>query len=208
MDRYFNPVVMAGGVGSRLWPLSRTSFPKQYQVLVDDPEGLSMLQQTFARLGDLSLGTNQMICNQDHRFLAAEQIKALNIKSDLVLEPLGRNTAPAVIIAALRLISKGNDEPMLVLSADHTIADEVAFRNTLLTAHEFALEGQLVTLGVKATFASSGYGYIHCGEALAKGMGYCVDQFVEKPSLEVAEQYLASQDYLWNSGILLCGPVY
>jgi len=206
MDRYFNPVVMAGGVGSRLWPLSRASFPKQYQVLVDNPEGLSMLQQTFARLDDLSLGTNQVLCNQDHRFLAAEQIKALNIKSDLVLEPVGRNTAPAVIIAALRLISSGNDEPMLVLSADHAIADEAAFRAALLTAHEFALNGQLVTLGIKVTFACTGYGYIRCGEALAKGTGYYVDQFVEKPTVHVAEQYLANQEYLWNSGMFVIRP--
>ena len=117
MESCFYPVVMSGGVGSRLWPLSRASFPKQYQVLVDNPEELTMLQQTFARLSDLSLGINQVICNQEHRFLAAEQIKALNIEADLVLEPVGRNTAPAVVIAALRLISNGNDDPMLVLSA-------------------------------------------------------------------------------------------
>ena len=210
MDKCFNPVVMAGGVGSRLWPLSRASFPKQYQVLVDNPEGLTMLQQTFARLGDLNLGTSQVICNQDHRFLAAEQIKALNIKSDLVLEPAGRNTAPAVIIAALRLINSGNDEPMLVLSADHAIADEAAFRAALLMAHELALDHQLVTLGIKATYACTGYGYIRCGEAVAlsltKGTGYSVDQFVEKPSVQVAEQYLASQEYLWNSGMFVMRP--
>ena len=136
MDKYFNPVVMAGGVGSRLWPLSRASFPKQYQQLVDNKRGYTMLQQTFSRLSGLKLGHSQLICNQDHRFLAAEQCREANIITDIVLEPLGRNTAPAVILAALRLLDAGRNEPMLVLSADHSIADETSFRSALVSAHE------------------------------------------------------------------------
>ena len=140
-----NPVVMAGGVGSRLWPLSRVAFPKQYQVLVENEDSLTMLQQTFARLGGLSLGTSQLICNQEQRFLAAEQVRRLGEKIpacagmttaglDIVLEPCGRNTAPAVIIAALRLLQQGVDYPMLVLSADHAISDEEGFRAAIVRA--------------------------------------------------------------------------
>ena len=143
MEQCFNPVVMAGGVGSRLWPLSRTSFPKQYQRLVDNEHGYTMLQQTFSRLSGLGLGHSQLICNQDHRFLAAEQCRAANIDADIVLEPIGRNTAPAVILAALRLIEARSDEPMLVLSADHAIADEASFRSALVSAHELAFLGKL-----------------------------------------------------------------
>jgi len=116
-DKCFNPVVMAGGVGSRLWPLSRSAFPKQYQTLVGLGEGTvdsTMLQQTFSRLDGLKLGLNQLICNQDHRFLAAEQMRELG-PVDIVLEPMGRNTASAVIIAALRLQSVGKEEPMLIM---------------------------------------------------------------------------------------------
>ena len=137
MEKCFNPVVMAGGVGSRLWPLSRVSFPKQYQQLVDNEHGHTMLQQTFTRLSGLELGLSQLICNQDHRFLAAEQFRAANITAEIVLEPFGRNTAPAVILAALRLIEAEMDDPMLVLSADHNIADEAGFLAALENAHEF-----------------------------------------------------------------------
>ena len=115
VDKCLNPLLMSGGGDSRLWQLPRASFPKQYQVLLDNPEGLTMFEQMFGRLGELSFGTNPVICNQDHRFLAAEQIKALNIKSDFVLETVGLNTAPAVIIVALRLIHAVSDEPILVL---------------------------------------------------------------------------------------------
>ena len=122
MNKSFNPVVMAGGVGSRLWPLSRASFPKQYQQLVDNEHGYTMLQQTFSRLSGLGLDHSQLICNQDHRFLATEQCRAASIDTEIVLEPMGRNTAPAVILATFRLVESGENEPMLVLSADHAIA--------------------------------------------------------------------------------------
>jgi len=129
MDECFNPEVMAGGVGSRLWPLSRASFPKQYQQLVDNEHGHTMLQQTFSRLSGLGLGLSQLICNQDHRFLAAQQCHPANIDAEIVLGPMGRNSAPAVILAALRLLEAGTDDPMLVLSADPAIADEDSYRN-------------------------------------------------------------------------------
>lgn len=195
---------MAGGIGSRLWPLSRASYPKQYQQLVDNELGHTMLQQTFSRLSGLEFGYSQLICNEDHRFLAAEQCRAANIDAEILLEPFGRNTAPAVILAALRLVESGVDEPMLVLSADHAIADEASFRSALVSAHELAVLGHLVTLGVKPSFACTGYGYICCGADV--GAGFKVDEFVEKPDEPTAENYLRQGNYLWNSGMFIVRP--
>ena len=202
----FAPVVMAGGVGSRLWPLSRASYPKQYQVLVDNPHNHTMLQQTFDRLHGFNQTHSQLVCNQDHRFLAAEQLRSLGQKSDIVLEPMGRNTAPAVIIAALRLKALNCDEPMLVLSADHAIKDEQAFKQALVEAHELALLGCIVTLGITPSFACTGYGYIGCGQSVSGTSGFEVAQFVEKPDLATAQTYVDSGQYLWNSGMFVVQP--
>lgn len=200
----FNPVVMAGGVGSRLWPLSRAAYPKQYQELVQDGSGQTMLQQTFERLLGLELGVSQLVCNQDHRFLAAEQMRNADLGTQIILEPMGRNTAPAVIVAALRLQKQQQDEPMLVLSADHAIADVNAFQDALKKAHTLALNDLIVTLGIEPTFACTGYGYIKCGQKT--GQGYVVDAFVEKPNLATAKGYYESGRYLWNSGIFIAKP--
>ena len=202
----FNPVVMAGGVGSRLWPLSRASFPKQFQCLINPESGLSMLQQTIARLDGLNNQHGQVICNQDHRFLAAGQVQELGLDQqvDVVLEPMGRNTAPAVLVAALRLLEKGVDTPMLLLAADHAIANIGAFQSALVEAHELAGSGFIVTLGIKPTFACTGYGYIRQGTKLTKG--YVVDTFVEKPDMVLANKYISSGDYLWNSGMFIAKP--
>lgn len=204
MEKCFNPVVMAGGVGSRLWPLSRVSFPKQYQQLVDNEHGHTMLQQTFTRLSGLELGLSQLICNQDHRFLAAEQFRAANITAEIVLEPFGRNTAPAVILAALRLIEAEIDDPMLVLSADHNIADEAGFLAALGNAHELAVAGKLVTLGIEPSFACTGYGYINYGANI--GVGFEVNSFIEKPNEATAKNYIKKGNYLWNSGMFIVRP--
>jgi len=207
MEKYFNPVVMAGGVGNRLWPLSRASFPKQYQRLIDNEHGNTMLQQTFFRLSSLELGVNQLICNQDHRFLAAQQCYAAKIATEIILEPVGRNTAPAVIVAALRLLDADKDEPMLVLSADHAIADEASFLSALLIAHKLATSGNLVTLGIKPNFACTGYGYIRYGaDANGSTDGFEVDKFVEKPDEITAQNYLKQGNYLWNSGMFIVRP--
>ena len=226
MDMIINPVVMAGGVGSRLWPLSRAAFPKQYRGLVENHASLTMLQQTFARLNGLLLGTSQLICNQEQRFLAAEQVRRLGEEIsacagmttesagmittglDIVLEPCGRNTAPAVIIAALRLLQQGVDHPMLVLSADHAIADEVGFRAAIVKAGALANEGYVVTLGIRPTFACTGYGYIECGGVVGVGaeQGLMVNNFVEKPDETTAAGYIASNNYLWNSGMFMMRP--
>ena len=200
----FAPVVMSGGVGSRLWPLSRASYAKQYQVLVDNNHEHTMLQQTFARLRGLDQVNSQLICNQDHRFLAAEQLRSLGQDADVILEPMGRNTAPAVIIAALRLQQMDIDEPMLVLSADHDIVDVPAFHAALSSAHALAVAGFIVTLGITPSFACTGYGYIHCGDTVLNGFG--VEKFVEKPNVAVAQAYLDSGDYLWNSGMFIVKP--
>ena len=204
MDIIINPVIMAGGVGSRLWPLSRASFPKQYQKLIDNEHDYTMLQQTLARLSGLGVGLSQLICNQEHRFLAAEQTRAVNVDTEIVLEPFGRNTAPAVILAALRLIAAERDEPMLVLAADHAISDQTRFHSALVSAHQLAVAGNLVTLGIEPSFACTGYGYIHYGEAT--GVGFKVNRFVEKPDESTAQDYLKQGDYLWNSGMFIVRP--
>ena len=207
MDKcYFNPVVMAGGVGSRLWPLSRQAYPKQYQKLVqssEDHDSHSMLQQTFLRLKGLDVGLMQLICNEDHRFLAAEQMRSLGLV-DILLEPVGRNTAPAIIVAALRLLEAGRDEPMLVLSADHDIAKLDIFEAAVRSAHSLAEFGHLVTLGITPSFACTGYGYIHMGGPIQGGFG--VNAFVEKPVEASAKMYLESGEYLWNSGMFIVKP--
>jgi len=202
----FNPVIMAGGVGSRLWPLSRAAFPKQFQSLVNPDSGLSMLQQTLVRLKGLQVGNGQVICNQGHRFLAAGQVQALGLPyaTDVVLEPVGRNTAPAVLVAALRLQALGNDDPMLLLAADHAIADVAAFQGALLKAHALACAGYVVTLGITPTFACTGYGYIRCGGELSAG--YAADAFVEKPNKVLASEYVNCGEYLWNSGMFIAKP--
>jgi len=204
VDKVFNPVVMAGGIGSRLWPLSRASFPKQYQQLVDNEQGYTMLQETFARLSGLNVGHSQLICNQDHRFLAAEQCREANINAEIILEPMGRNTAPAVILAAIRLLEAGSNEPMLVLSADHAIADGKEFRAALINSHQLAVLGNIVTLGIEPSFACTGYGYIKYGADI--GFGFLVNQFVEKPDVLVAKKYLTHGNYLWNSGMFIVRP--
>ena len=204
MEIYFNPVVMAGGVGSRLWPISRASLPKQFQQIVHNERGYTMVQQTFSRLSGLQVGLSQLICNQDHRFFAAEQCRAADIDAEIVLESMGRNTAPAVILAALRLMQAGKDEPMLVLSADHAITDEDSFRSALVSAHELAVLGNLVTLGVAPSFACTGYGYIHYGANICDG--FEVIEFVEKPDVGTAEGYVEHGNYLWNSGMFIVRP--
>ena len=153
--------------------------------------------------------SSQLICNDTHRFLAAQQCYSSCIDTEIVLEPVRRNTAPAIISAALRLIELGRDEPMLIMSADHYIEDEKTFCNALLSAHEFAQSGNVVTLGVKPKKPSTGYGYIRCGaevRSLKSKTGYLVKKFVEKPNMADAERYLSQGNYLWNSGIFVALP--
>lgn len=196
----FTPVIMAGGSGTRLWPLSRGNFPKQFLPLTGRH---TMLQQTLLRLSGLQHSTPLLICNEDHRFIAAEQIRQLgNGKADILLEPVGRNTAPAIALAALRARQQGNAEAvLLVLAADHVISNTPAFQQAIELALPLARDGQLVTFGIVPQSAETGYGYIRRGEQAKEA--YRVQSFVEKPDQQTAEFYLQSGEYYWNSGIFM-----
>lgn len=188
-------VVMAGGSGTRLWPLSRASRPKQFLSLLGED---TMLQATVKRLECLNIQSLVTICNEEHRFLVAEQLRKLNKLGSIILEPSGKNTAPAIALAALSL----QDDPLLlVLSADHLIQDEVAFANAVSNAIPLAESGKLVTFGVVANEPHTGYGYIKRGDE--HYCGFAVDKFVEKPSVDEAQEYVASGEYFWNSGMFL-----
>lgn len=194
---------MAGGVGSRLWPLSRKAYPKQYLSLIHSNDN-TMLQETFIRLETLDLNKGQLICNEEHRFLAAEQCRKININTEIILEPFGRNTAPAVIISALRFLDEGNDDPMLILSADHQITDNASFIEAIKDAYNSAVSGNIVIIGIQPTFACTGYGYIHLGDKTTPG--FKVKEFIEKPEQILANSYFNSGSYLWNSGIFIVKP--
>ena len=194
------PVIMAGGSGTRLWPLSRELFPKQFLAL---GEKQSMLQATVSRLQGLPVAHPMVICNENHRFLVAEQLRQIGaLQGNIVLEPAGRNTAPAVALAALQATASGADPLMLVLAADHMIQDTAAFQAAVHTALPLAEAGALVTFGIVAHRAETGYGYILRGAAAGEG-AFKVAAFVEKPTASVAEGYVASGDYDWNSGMFL-----
>ncbi|MFQ3250754.1 MAG: mannose-1-phosphate guanylyltransferase [Glaciecola sp.] len=194
------PVVLAGGTGSRLWPKSRAALPKQFLSLTSDN---TMLQDTILRLPTDKMDPPLFICNEDHRFLAAEQLRVANIDYDsIILEPVGRNTAPAIALAALRAIQQGEDPVLLILAADHLIADHQAFHEAVDKATLLAAEGKLVTFGIVPTEAHTGYGYIKSGDGVSE-LGYEVAEFVEKPDLTTAQQYLNSGDYFWNSGMFM-----
>jgi len=193
-----SPIIMCGGSGTRLWPLSRAQFPKQFLSLVNDT---SMLQDTIARLPEKHQ-TPVFICNEDHRFLVAEQVKQAQVKqATILLEPQGRNTAPAVALAALNAQKNNEDVLLLVLAADHVIKDTEKFHQAVDVATIAALQGKLVTFGIVPTHAETGYGYIKQGKP--QGDVFDVAQFVEKPNAETAQNYLDSGEYLWNSGMFL-----
>jgi mannose-1-phosphate guanylyltransferase len=196
------PVIMAGGSGSRLWPLSRDLMPKQFLKLDGD---LTMLQATVMRLQGLNAEAALVICNEDHRFVAAEQLRQIKqLNHNIILEPAGRNTAPAIALAALTATKKGLDPLLLVLAADHVIADVEAFQQAVMTATDFANADQLVTFGIVPTAAETGYGYIKRGQSKdLNSSAYQVAQFVEKPKLDTALQYVKSGEYYWNSGMFL-----
>lgn len=195
------PVILSGGSGTRLWPYSRALYPKQFLPLVSEQ---TMLQETVARLHEfntdnIAIDQPLVICNEDHRFMVAEQLRSINSTSkDIILEPFGRNTAPAIALAALAQ----PDALMLVLSADHVIKDIAAFEKAVLAAEIQAKQDKLVAFGIVPTAPETGYGYVKTGAQVDENTSV-IDQFVEKPDLETAKSYLASGNYLWNSGMFL-----
>ena len=197
------PVVLCGGVGTRLWPLSRSAYPKQFLSLVG---GHTMLQQTVLRLAGLpGLQPPLLVCNDAHRFVAAEQMRAIDVEpAAILLEPVGRNTAPAVAVACLQAMGAGQEDALLlVLAADHAVAHADTFRATIGEAVPAALGGRLVTFGVTPTAPETGYGYIEA-DPEPDGFGlHPVRRFVEKPGRERAEAFLTHGGFSWNSGIFL-----
>lgn len=197
----FLPVIIAGGSGSRLWPLSRQLHPKQFLSLADSE--LSMLQATIRRLDGLDMYLPKLICNEQHRFLAAEQMRQLGMEeANILLEPIGRNTAPAIALAALQAIALEEDPILLVLAADHLILDVPAFHTSIQMALPLASNGKLVTFGIVPSHPEIGYGYMEQGQPL-EGGGFNVNRFVEKPDLSTARDYLEKGNYFWNSGMFM-----
>jgi len=198
------PVILSGGAGTRLWPLSRELYPKQLLALTGER---TMLQQTALRLSGLAAASPVVVCNDAHRFLVAEQLRQLKMDTRaVVLEPFGRNTAPAIALAALAALkmAAGEDPELLVLPADHVIRDVEAFQKAVRTALPAVQQGKLVTFGIVPSAPETGYGYIQRGTETATAAGlFQIARFVEKPNLERAQQFLQSGDYLWNSGMFM-----
>lgn len=190
---------MAGGSGTRLWPLSRTQFPKQFLKLGLD--GYTLLQSTILRLKNLDCDDPILICNEEHRFLAAEQMREIGVNATIILEPVGKNTAPAIALAAILLRQKKENKLMLVLAADHAISEQAAFENSIKDAIDLASQNKLVTFGIVPTHVETGYGYIEKGTPIEHGFN--IDKFVEKPDQATARAYLESQKFLWNSGMFM-----
>lgn len=189
-------VIIAGGSGARLWPLSRAAHPKQFLSLHGKN---TMLQETVKRLRGLNISSSTTICNEEHRFFVAEQLREIDKLGSIILEPVGKNTAPAIALAAFQSIEE--DPILLVLAADHVIQDESAFEKAVSEAIPLAESGKLVTFGIVPQKPHTGYGYIKRGDEY--GAGFAVEKFVEKPSLDMAHEYVTSGDYYWNSGMFL-----
>ncbi len=200
------PVILAGGSGTRLWPLSRALYPKQLISLVDRH---TMLQNTILRLDGLdAVEKPVVICNDEYRFMVAEQLRQIAIKADsIILEPVGRNTAPALAVAAIRAMERGDDPVLLILPADHHIQLTAEFQRVIASGHAYAQAGRMITFGIVPEKPETGYGYIKMGEPLPPAGGdltaVSIAAFVEKPDLATARRYVASKAYCWNSGMFM-----
>ena len=199
------PVILSGGKGTRLWPMSRASLPKQYLNLDNDSE-YSLLQDTFLRLKGLKDLINPLvICNEEHRFIVAEQFRSISIKPwSILLEPFGRNTAPAIALAALICKAENFDPFLLILSSDHKIKNKKKFQESINKGLDYANKGQIVTFGIKPNSANSGYGYIESEEKISnKNIASKIKRFIEKPEKKVAQKLIKDDHFSWNSGIFL-----
>lgn len=193
------PVILSGGSGTRLWPLSRATYPKQLISLVKEH---SMIQETVSRLGELKIENPIVVCNEQHRFIIAEQLNQIGIKNPvIILEPVAKNTAPAIVAAAFQALKSGDDAVMIVLPSDHDIKDTKKFCEAASLAANASLDGSLVTFGITPSYPATGYGYI---EKVDDGKNPSrIKRFVEKPDLETAKKYLESGNFLWNSGMFV-----
>lgn len=196
------PVILSGGSGTRLWPISRSAYPKQFLKL-----GLgenSLLQETVNRVSGCGFLPPMLICNHEHRFIIAEQMRSIGFEDvDIILEPIAKNTAPAIALAALRSIQNGMDPLLVVLPADHFIENSEEFHRALSVAIDFAEKGKLVTFGISPSKPETGYGYIEMGSRIVDSEAFKVRGFVEKPDLDTAKKYVDSKNFLWNSGIFV-----
>ena len=194
------PIILSGGAGTRLWPLSWGDHPKQFLPLVTNR---TMIQETLLRLKGLEIGSPIISCGEGHRFMVAQQIgEVSNTKPTIILEPMAKNTAPAIAAACCAAIKQNKDAVVVVLPSDHVIADVPVFQQAVLTAAKNAEKGFLVTFGIVPTFPATGYGYVKASGSETDG-AYALEKFVEKPCLEKAQEYLASGDYSWNSGMFV-----
>jgi mannose-1-phosphate guanylyltransferase/mannose-6-phosphate isomerase len=198
----FYPVILTGGAGSRLWPISREFYPKPLLQVVGEQ---TLLQDTTSRLdGLVGIHAPLLVCNEEHRFLVAEQVRTLGKETEaIMLEPEGRNTAPALTIAALYLVDKDPQAVIVAMPADHVIPDSTAFMAAVEKAGKLAEAGYLVTFGIVAEKPETDYGYIHRGEEIKNSGGYKVETFVEKPDARTAQAYVDAGDYYWNAGIFV-----
>src|SRR4051812_27529223 len=197
-----SPVILSGGAGTRLWPVSRELYPKQLLPLASEN---SLFQDTAQRVAGDAFAAPLIVCNDEHRFIIAEQLRQLAIKPRaIMLEPAARNTAPAVAAAAVLLLRDDPDALMLVLPSDHTIGDAAAFGRAVEVAAAAARTGRLVTFGITPTGPETGYGYIRRGAELTDARGaHSIERFVEKPDLATAKTYVADKAWSWNSGMFL-----
>ncbi len=199
------PIILSGGVGSRLWPLSRSAFPKQYLKLDEESEN-TLLQETYIRLKGLkNLNNPIIICNEEQRFIAAEQMRQINVDPvKILLEPFGKNTAPAITLSALIAAEIWNDPILLILSADHKINNKESFKKAIEEGLIFAQNGRLVTFGIKPNGPKTDYGYIESEEEISAEVNFSnIKRFIEKPNRNLAEKFLKNKNFTWNSGIFL-----